>query len=458
WRAFFIGLLSVAFIAAITPWNDFGRGNTYLTGSHFPAGVVAILLVLTLVVNVGLKLIRRAWAFRQSELMLIWCMMIVACAVPASGLMRFWFPMCAAPAYYAARPDLAWEDNVLKEVPADLVLTKDPRSVAARKFFEGTPSGETVRIPWGRWVRPMASWGVFTLLFYCATFCMSGILRRQWVESERLLFPLARVPLEFTADAGKPHLLPALVRSKPLVVGVIASLAFALIRSAPLLAGAEQGWRPEVPVPAILWGTPLEHMGIWAAHVYPIAIAFAFLVPSDISLSIWLFFLFTRSEMQVSHWLGRPIGWGGPSGHFMAWQEAGSYIVFVLMMLWAARRQLLTVFRKAVGLGDGVDDSDEPLGHRLAFYGFVGSFIGMAAWLAYYQMNFLVALGFVALMLVLILGVARLVTQGGVFFVLQEWKPVDLLHGISGGRALGAAAIVVGQMHNNIFFWDVREL
>jgi len=65
---------------------------------------------------------------------------------------------------------------------------------------------------------------------------------------------------------------------------------------------------------------------------------------------------------------------------------------------------------------------------------------------------------FVALSFVLVLGVARLVAQGGVFFVLQQWKPVDIIHGVSGGRALSGAAAVAGQMHNNVFFWDVREL
>ena len=34
-------------------------------------------------------------------------------------------------------------------------------------------------------------------------------------------------------DEGGPHLLPRLVRSKPLLVGVIASLVFSLMRGAP---------------------------------------------------------------------------------------------------------------------------------------------------------------------------------------------------------------------------------
>lgn len=457
WRAFFIGLVAVAFIAAITPWNDFDKGNTFFTGNHFPAGAVAILLVLTLAVNVGLKLVRRAWALRQSELMLVWCMMVVACTVPASGLMRYSFSIPASPAYYAARPDLPYEEHVLKEVPRDLVLTKRPQSVAARRFFEGMPRDEEIPIPWSSWLRPMLAWGVFTLLFYLATFFVGGMLRRQWVEVERLIFPLARVPLEFTEDAGEPHLLPAVVRNKGFVVGVIVTLVFALIRSAPVMAGAEAGWRPELPIQEVLWGTPLEHLQMGSGFVYPIAIGFAFLVPNDISLSIWFFFIFTRLELQFSHWIGQPIA-GGTWGPFMSWQQAGSYIVFVLMMLWAARRHLLAVFGKAVGLGRSVDDSDEPIGYRLGFFGFVASFIGMALWFTYYGMNFLVALLLLGLMFTLVLGLARLISQGGVFFVQQRWQPPDLLHSVTGGSAFGKAAAVVVQMQNAIFIYDAREI
>ena len=115
WRAFIIGLLAVVLIAAVAFQNDWVLQNTYITGNHFPAGAFFILLVITLGLNVVIKLVRRAWALRQSELMLVWCMMIVACTVPASGLMRFWFSMVAAPPYYGARADLQYEKHVLSE-------------------------------------------------------------------------------------------------------------------------------------------------------------------------------------------------------------------------------------------------------------------------------------------------------------------------------------------------------
>jgi hypothetical protein len=457
WRAFIIGLISVAVIGAVTPWNDFDKGNTFFTGNHFPAGAVGILLVLTLVVNVGVKLVRRAWAFRQGELMLVWCMMIVASTVPASGLMRYWFSICASPAYYAARPDLPYEDHVLKEVPDHLVLTKDMRSAAAKKFFEGTPSGERVRIPWQTWTNPLVSWGVYTVLFYFATFFLCGVLRKQWVESERLIFPVARVPLELTEDAGARNILPAMIKERPFIVGAVVTLAFGLMRAMPVITGGEAGWEPHFPIQEVLWGTPIERLDFGSAWIYPIAIGFAFLVPADVALSIWFFFVFTRIELQTSHWIGRPIQ-GGTWGAFMAWQQAGAFIVFALMMFWAARRHLAAVFRKAVGRGAGVDDSDEPIGYRVGFWGLLVSFFGMAAWLTYYHMSFLYAVAYLLLTFSIVLGHARLVSQGGVFFTQHRWRPPDVLHSVTGGTAFTAPAAVVAKMSDAIYISDAREI
>ncbi len=456
-RAFLLGLVAAALIAAVTPWNDFAKGNTFLTGNHFPAGAVAILLLLTLVANVALKLLRRRWALSQAELMLVWCMMAVASTVPASGLMRYWFSICASPAYYAARPDLPYGEHVLPAVPGDLVLTKDPRSPAASRFFEGVPGAERVRIPWDRWARPIASWGVFIALFYLCTFFVMGILRKQWVERERLIFPLARVPMEFTEEAGGRALLPAMVKSRAFLIGCCASLAFTLVRTGPVMAGAEGGWEPVFPVQEVLYGTPLGAMDFGSAWIYPIAIGIAFLVPADIALSVWLFFVLTRCELQFSHWIGRPIQ-GGTWGAFMAWQQVGAYVVFVLMAFWATRRHLIAVARKATGLGRSIDDSDEPISYRVAFWGLLITFFGMAGWFVYYGMGFFTALLLLAFMFTLVIGLARLVAQGGLFFVQQRWQPPTVVNSITGGRAFSSAAAVVAQMQNAILIFDAREI
>jgi hypothetical protein len=456
WRAFIIGMAGVVGLCLLTPINDFAVGNTFLTGNHFPVGVFFFLLFMTLVLNALIKLVRRAWAFRQSELMLIWCMMLISATVPASGLMRYWFPTAASAPYLAQRADLFWEEDVLKEAPEGILLSKDPKSVAARKFYVGTPQGEVVRVPWRRWTGVILNWGLFVWLYYLATFLLCGILRRQWVESERLIFPLARVPLEFTEGSHEPRLLPGLVRRKAFLLGVLVTAAFGLIRLSPLFFGAAEGWRVRVPFHSVFADTSLWRMQIEDGWIFPIGMGFAFLVPSDISLSIWLFYIFTCVEIQVAYYLGRPLE-SGPWGPFMKWQQAGAFVVFALGMLWAARRHLLAVVRKAVGRGS-VDDSREAIGYRTAFWGLLVCLAGMIAWYVHFGMSLWAALALLGLVFSVVLVHARLVTQGGLFFTQHSWNAVDVLHDVSGGRIFSGPAVVVAQAMHGILIHDAREL
>ncbi len=455
WRAFFIGILGVAALCYLTPINDYRVGNTFLTGNHFPAGVFFFLFVLIFIVNVSIKLVRRRWALRQSELMLVTCMMLVSATVPASGLMRYWFPMTAAAPYLAQRPDLYWEDDVLKDVPDGIVLSKDPKSAAARGFFEGTPHGERVRVPWGSWTGVITTWGVYIGFYYMATLFLCGLLRRHWVENERLIFALARVPLELTEGSEGPRLLPPLVLSKPFLIGVFVSAVFGLIRLSPVFFGAETAWKPIVPVRTILQGTALEPMGMGDGPIYPICIGFAFLVPSDVSVSIWLFYIVIGLEALLAYSVGRPFE-SGVWGPYIQWQRYGAMIAFAVGMLWAARRHLVAVARHACGRGPKGADADEPVGYRLAFWGLLVCLAGMVVWFVWFGMSPWTAAGMVFLIMCAVLVHARLIAQGGLYMTGGALHPPNLLHSITGGRAFSAAAAVVAQMQQEIFH-DARE-
>ncbi len=457
WRAFIIGLLGVIGLNLLTPVNDYAVGNTFLTGNHFPVGVFFFLLVLVLGVNVLLKLVRRAWALRQAELMLVWCMMLVSATVPASGLMRYWFTTCAAAPYLAQRADLNWEDDVLPQAPDGILLSKDPHSAAARKFYQGTPGGEVVRVPWSRWWPVIATWGVFIWLYYLATFFLFGLLRRQWVDLERLSFPLARVPLEFTEGAGERALLPSLVRSRAFLVGAAVTVVFGFIRILPVFFGAEEGLRLAVPINQIFSGTDWWRLQLEDGWIFPIGIGFAFLVPSDISLSMWVFYLFTALELQTAYYLGTPLP-GGPWGQFMNWQQAGAFIVFTIVVLWMARRHLWTAARRALGIGAPVDDSAEPIGYRFGFWGLLACVAGMIGWYWHFGMSPLVAVCMLGLLLSIVVVHARMVSQAGLFFTQESWNPPDLIHDISGGYAFSGAAAVVAQMQHTILTYDAREI
>jgi hypothetical protein len=443
WRAFVIGLLCVLIICLSDPYTSFARGYGWVTVGHFPAAAVFLLVVLTVGLNALLQRLRRGWGLRQAELMLIWCMLIVASMVTCSGLMRWFPPMLAGPAYLSNRPDVQW-GTALAEAPAALLLTKDPRSVAARQFYEGSPAGAAV--PWHQWLRPVGTWAVFLLLFYLSVIFMCAVLRRQWVDRERLQFPLARVPLEFTEGSGGPGLLSNVFSDRAFLWGLAITAAFRLLRDLPLFFGARYGWNLHLPFKDVLAGTPLEQLYMQNFDLRWMAIGFAFLVPADVSLSVWLFYLFGRSELQTSAWVGSDLHYGGTLSDLMTWQTAGAYLAFTLQVLFMARRHLFDVVRKAFGRGRSVDDSAEPVRFALAFWGLVLCTAGAVAWSVCFGMRAASAALLLVTMLAIMMVSARIVSQSGIYITECLWNPISVLHGLSFGHIFGLQGTLVSRM------------
>lgn len=446
WRAFIIGLAAVVGLSLLDPYTSFIKGYGWLTASCFPGGPVLILVFLTVGVNVLVKLVRRGWELTQTELMLIWCMLIVSCAIPCEGIGRYWYSLLAGGPYLARRADLYWEeDGSLTRVPEGLVLSKQPKSVAAQQYYEGS---ETGRVPWSVWFGPLAQWTVFVILMFLGVFFLCAILRRQWVDAERLMFPLARVPLEFTEGSAEGRLLPALFTNKAFLIGLLVSAAFRFARALPLIFGAESAWPLTMPIRDVLQETLLQYTDFHNFNFWPSALGFAFLVPADVSLSVWFFFLFGRAELQAAHWLALPRAWGTWSP-LMRWQQVGAYMAFTLGMVVMARRHLLGVLRKAIGMSGGLDDSEEPVRYRLAFWGLVAAIGGCLAWHRYYGTPLWMAGLILAFLFCSFFVYARIVAQGGLYVSRNLWVLPDVLHGIT-GRLAGPGA-VIASMHSRLW-------
>ncbi|MCK4284268.1 MAG: hypothetical protein KAX44_08125 [Candidatus Brocadiae bacterium] len=438
WRSFVIGLFAAAGICLLEPYSV-AKGYGFFTNSCFPGGAVLVLVFVAVLLNGLIKLVRRGWALTRAELMLVYCMALVSCAIPNEGLGSFWYGIVAGGPYMARRSDLYWEDNgALTAAPEGLVLSKDPKSVAASQYFQGS---ETGRVPWRPWVRPLTRWAVFLVLMYVAVFFTCAILRRQWVEIERLMFPLARIPLEFTEGSERAGLLPPAFANRAFLAGLVASVAFRFVRALPLLFGADHGWSISMPIGDILKETPLAQMDFQNFNLWYTAIGFAYLAPADVSLSIWSLFLFSRFELQVGHWLAIPSAAGGTWSHLMRWQQLGSNLAFLVGMLFVARRHLWAVLRKATGLSHGSEDAGEPVSYRVAFWGFVLSMAGCIAWHCYYGMSLVMATGAMALVFCWYIVYARMVAQGGLYVARVTWSVPDVLHGAT-GRLGGAGAVI----------------
>jgi hypothetical protein len=289
----------------------------------------------------------------------------------------------------------------------------------------------------------MSHWLVFMACFYLATFFLCGLLRKQWVDRERLQFPLARVPLEFTEEGE--GLLPRIFSNRAFLLGVAVTAGFRFLRALPLFFGAESAWSINVPLENILRETPLEQLYLLNFGLWLLPIGFAYLVPADVSLSIWFFYLLGRVELQSAAWMGSTLHYGGRNSQLLVFQQVASYLTFTVGALYMARRHLWAVIRKAVSRGRGIDDSAEPLSYRVGFWGLTLCSLGAVGWFAYHGMKVWVAGLLFGLLMVMQLVHARIAAQGGMFVPRSQFRAPDVLHSMGFG-VFGPVGAVVAQV------------
>ena len=62
--------------------------------------------------------------------------------------------------------------------------------------------------PWEAGLLPVAAWSALIGAVYFAMICVAVILRRQWIEREKLIYPLAQLPLDMVRASDEQRLPP----------------------------------------------------------------------------------------------------------------------------------------------------------------------------------------------------------------------------------------------------------
>ena len=196
--AMLLGVVLCGVIAVGLPYGECVVLGTRLGLSSSTPAAFFLLFLLVLVLQPVLGTLRRSWLFTRAELLLITVMMMVATAIPTRGFSGVLLPMISGVFYYAS-PENRWEDQLFPLIPVWLVPDDE---TAVKGFWEGLPPG--AEIPWGVWMPPLLWWLLLMVAFYTVVFCLMVIMRRQWMDHERLLYPLVQVPSNMIADEDRP--------------------------------------------------------------------------------------------------------------------------------------------------------------------------------------------------------------------------------------------------------------
>ena len=345
-------------------------------------------LLFLLALNPLLRAVRRGCELSQVEILTIYTFVAIAISMAGVGVIRYWLASVTYP-FYFARPE-----NDLASLQRYIPDWMAPHSAG---LIEGIYMGSGP-VPWGVWLVPLLAWSGFFAAFWSAMLCMMVLVRRRWLQEERLSFPIVELALEMTDPTrGRATRRPFFLN--PIMwVGFGLTFVFNLINMLhafyPSLPGIEW-WISAGPSGL---GMPWSSVFPVTVVIAPLLIGFGFLVSTEISFSIWFFFLVYKLEGLVA----ASYGYASADLPYPQEQSIGAFLVLGVGLLWAARGSVRQAFAELIGRARSPGDPSAPFALRWALVGLVVSSLlvfwfchmaGLAAWVA---IAYLVILGLVA--------------------------------------------------------------
>ena len=362
----------------------------------------------------------------------------MASGIASIDLAQKLIPMIAGPYYYVTE-EKHYAEALLQSIPP-WMAPSDPRVV--KGLYEGSPAGT----PWGAWMVPLAAWTAFTVATYVLMMSLTTLFRRQWVDHERLLFPLAVVPLEVIGEARPGRLLNSFFSSKVMWIGLGAAFILHFYNG----LHAYQPTLPEVELASLMgkryatytWGRPWSAIGNVYMAFHPMIVGLSYLLTREVSFGLWAFYWIARLEAVAGTMVGvdgLTISAGGDRFPFAGHQTAGAYLALAGVSIWLARRPLARILRAGITLSTA-DDSAEPMSYRASVWGAIGSFAFLVAWCVYAGMSASIAAFVLLIAFGYILAMTRLVSEAGMPWMAEpDWRAHDIVRSIFPHSALSQA-------------------
>ena len=454
-RAVVLGLVSITAATLLIHWAELvlggARGHSAMANTSIPLAAFASLMLIV-AVNSFVGHWRRDLQLSSGELMVIYAMTAVTTVLASSGAIHFLIPAMAAPLGFAS-PENRWEELFFRYIPS-WIGPNDPRLL--RRFFEG---GE---LPVGLWLRPVMIWSGFVFAYALCSLSLVLLLRRQWIESERLTFPTVYVPLSVTAEDG------AFWRNKAVWIGIAIPFLIGVVNNLnanfPTIPKLEIR---QIDVSSHFKEAPWNAIGGLSISFYPFVVGIAFLLSTEMTFSCWFFYLMTKVQRVVGASFG-VAQWGTGGGMnrfpFEDQQGAGAFVALALLALWIGRKPLAAAFRGAfqmVGQFLGMP----AVGGRCAadpaacwaVWGFLGSFAALTGFCLAAGMTLGTPLLLLALSLLYLIAATRIRAEtGNAWLFGPNLDPQRLLISVVGARRFAPQNLTIMAYLSSISSFDMR--
>ena len=163
----------------------------YTLVSPFSNAIFTLTVLIT--VNVFLSRFASSLAFTAGELLLIYIMVTMVSTISGHAMMAILMGTLAHP-YWFATPENEWAQLFWQHIPSWITVSD---TEWLRGYYEGESTiftSEHLRA----WLVPVLVWSGFIFVLYGSLLCIGLVFRRQWMEHEKLSFPLTHLPVQMT--------------------------------------------------------------------------------------------------------------------------------------------------------------------------------------------------------------------------------------------------------------------
>lgn len=298
----------------------------------------------------------------------------------------------------------------------------------------------TAYVPWGQWVMPLLAWSLLIGALFLGFLSFNIIMRKHWVENERLTFPLNIFPRYLFGEetTSVAEALKVLCTNRLVWAGFATTAVLVTLKCIHF-------YYPSIPAPAYseMWSIPaldayVENPNLKAllSQMRPSLtfslLAITLMIETETLFSLWCgYFLF-----QFMFMFGKMFNWNRYAGYPWEWQQAiGSFTAYALLGIFAARKHLTRVVKSLLGRKD-IDDSQEVVSYRAAVLFLIIAALMLVLWGVWTKMGAWVSLLFFGWLLLCGFSASKIRAECGMPFAY--WMPYYGLFFVS---AIGGFAV-----------------
>ena len=425
YRAF---VVSIILIPINIYWNvqmELVRYSGLPTTISLFFNVIFNLLVLSLA-NIGIKRLFRKTLFKSGELSIIYVMLSIASGIGGHSMMQILPPMLGHPFWFATEEN-DWKNLFWRYLPEWLTVN-DKRALAG--YYEGDTLYKIEYFT--AWLIPVLSWFSIIFIILLIMLCLNVIIRRQWVENEKLSYPIIQLPTEMTNSRFYFNRWMWIGFILVAIVDILNGLHF-LIPNIPQVFSKRYYLN--------LSSEPFLAMGNLPFALYPFVIGLGFLIPLDLSFSCWFFFWFWKLQLIVGQMVGLSHLPGFPYLHS---QAIGGYIGVTLVALYVSRFHLLLVIKQVLAQSSIANSRNQIMSYRKVVILLTVSSMILLALCQKAGMSITVATIFFLLYYLISMGITRMRAElGAPVHDIHYTGPEQMMVWAVGTRRLGTTNLTV---------------